>query len=243
MVDELTMESVPEYFPTPEQFEDPLAYIQKIYDQAELYGVVIINPPEESWRVRVTREQWAGPAFDVKKQKLLGAQREGGDPGFDYLNKQLTLSEYEKQTYKVQDTVLSTLPYPVDLEDDTAVETAFFDTMKRAAGGQHVIYGNDVEGTLLEHDEGVKNNLWAPMRISLHPDSPIRALGDDCAGITRPYMYFGMLFTFFCWHTEDNDLYSINYMHSGKPKTWYAVPDYAAEDFESVLKKVRSCRS
>ena len=43
-------------------------------------------------------------------------------------------------------------------------------------------------------------------------DSPIRALGDDCPGITRPYMYFGMFFTFFCWHTEDNDLYSINYM-------------------------------
>jgi hypothetical protein len=49
--------------------------------------------------------------------------------------------------------------------------------------------------------------------LSLRPaDSPIRALGDDCPGITRPYMYFGMFFTFFCWHTEDNDLYSINYM-------------------------------
>jgi hypothetical protein len=50
-------------------------------------------------------------------------------------------------------------------------------------------------------------------------------------------MYFGMLFTFFAWHTEDNDLYSINYMHSGAAKTWYAVPDNAAEDFEDVLKK------
>lgn len=50
-------------------------------------------------------------------------------------------------------------------------------------------------------------------------------------------MYFGMLWTFFCWHTEDNDLYSINYMHSGKPKTWYAVPDHAAEKFEAVLKE------
>ena len=61
-----------------------------------------------------------------------------------------------------------------------------------------MIYGNDVEGTLLEGDEAVKDNPWAPMRISLHADSPIRALGDQCPGITTPYMYFGMFFTFFC---------------------------------------------
>ena len=100
-----------------------------------------------------------------------------------------------------------------------------------------MIYGNDVEGTLLEGDEAVKDNPWAPMRISLHADSPIRALGDQCPGITTPYMYFGMFFTFFCWHTEDNDLYSINYMIGGKPKTWYCVPDHGAEGFEKVLKE------
>ena len=51
----------------------------------------------------------------------------------------------------------------------------FFDTIKRAAGNQHVVYGNDVEGTLLEHDKHVvagapiNRNPWCPMNIALQP--------------------------------------------------------------------------
>lgn len=37
-------------------------------------------------------------------------------------------------------------------------------------------------------------------------------------GISEPMMYVGLPMTAFPWHSEDCDLYSLNYMHSGAPK-------------------------
>lgn len=63
-------------------------------------------------------------------------------------------------------------------------------------------------------------------------------------------MYIGMLWSSFCWHTEDNYLYSINYVHTGqvtfffcllakyhKPKVWYGVPSSDAKKFEKVMRR------
>ena len=64
----------------------------------------------------------------------------------------------------------------------------------------------------------------------------LRWLGESISGVTRPMLYIGMLFSSFCWHTEDNWLYSINYIHTGAPKRWYGVSGHHAETFETALK-------
>lgn len=50
------------------------------------------------------------------------------------------------------------------------------------------------------------------------------------------WIYVGMLFSSFCWHYEDIMMYSINYMHEGEGKIWYAIPEYHREKFERLAK-------
>lgn len=47
---------------------------------------------------------------------------------------------------------------------------------------------------------------------------------EEISGIVIPWAYVAGKFSTFCWHTEDLFLYSLNYMHEGGTKTWYAIP-------------------
>lgn len=72
------------------------------------------------------------------------------------------------------------------------------------------------------NDEVLKRWGWHLGTLADGHRSALQRIGEPIAGVTYPWLYFGMLFASFCWHNEDHFLYSINYHHAGAPKTWYA---------------------
>jgi [histone H3]-trimethyl-L-lysine9/36 demethylase len=40
--------------------------------------------------------------------------------------------------------------------------------------------------------------------------------------------------SFFAWHVEDADLYSVNFLHGGAPKVWYCVSPANKARFERL---------
>ncbi|CAH2074197.1 unnamed protein product [Thlaspi arvense] len=83
----------------------------------------------------------------------------------------------------------------------------------------------------------LSNSSWNLQMIARSPGSVTRFMPDDIPGVTSPMVYIGMLFSWFAWHVEDHELHSMNYLHTGSPKTWYAVPGDYAFDFEEVIRK------
>lgn len=115
---------------------------------------------------------------------------------------------------------------PSELTWREEAERAFWRSMSTIKAPPQ--YGADNSGTIFESDEACGWNLN-------NLDSVLSELGSSVPGVTKSMLYFGMWRAHFCWHKEDVDLASINYLHFGAPKCWYIVPPQGARRLEACM--------
>ncbi|KAL6905398.1 hypothetical protein ACP4OV_002999 [Aristida adscensionis] len=224
----------PVYYPTKEEFEDPIAYLQKISPEAAKYGICkIVSPVSASVPAGVvlTKEQ-PNFKFMTRVQPLrLSEWAEDDTVTFFMSGRKYTFRDYERMANKVFSKKYSSsscLPARY-VEEEFWREIAF-------GKMDFVEYACDVDGSAFSssrHDQLGKSN-WNLKNFSRLPKSVLRLLHSPIPGVTDPMLYIGMLFSMFAWHVEDHYLYSINYHHCGAFKTWYGVPGDAAPAFERV---------
>lgn len=194
--------------PTMEEFKNFNQYLVYMESQgAHRAGLAKVIPPK-GWKPRRTYDDIDDLMIDAPIQQMVAGQS-GLFTQYNIQKKPLSVQEFRR----LANSDMYCTPRYLNYED---LERKYWKNLTFVSP----IYGADVGGSL--YDEDVEE--W---NIG-HLNSILDVIEEDCGvsiqGVNTPYLYFGMWKTSFSWHTEDMDLYSINYLHFGEPKSWYAIP-------------------
>ncbi|XP_038687784.1 lysine-specific demethylase JMJ706-like isoform X2 [Tripterygium wilfordii] len=227
----------PIYYPTKEEFEDPLVYLQRIAPEASRYGMCkIISPLNASVPAGVVlMKEKAGFKFTTRVQPLRLAEWDTDDRVTFFMSgRNYTFREFEKMANKV----FARRYYSAGCLPASYLEKEFWREI--ACGNTETVeYACDVDGSAFSSspNDPLGSSKWNLKKLSRLPKSILRLLETAIPGVTEPMLYIGMLFSMFAWHVEDHYLYSINYHHCGAAKTWYGIPGHAALKFEKVVRE------
>ncbi|RQM09965.1 hypothetical protein KXD40_002518 [Peronospora effusa] len=244
------------FYPTLDQFADPIKYIANIEQEAARTGICKIIPPQ-GWkppfaidldddRVQFsTRKQnihqlQEGRAYGYGRKHTFKSFRANADAsrahwfssrGMD--PDTVTSDEIELEYWRIVQTGEPEVEVEYANDLDTAqVGSGFLRSVKRFAWQTT----NGRETIDFTNPEYYRNTGWNLNNLPDAYGSLLRHLGAAINGINVPWLYCGMLFASFCWHAEDNYMSSINYHHVGTKKRWYGIPSSDAEKFEAVMR-------
>ncbi|XP_049603142.1 lysine-specific demethylase 4A [Syngnathus scovelli] len=206
------------FYPTAEEFKNFSRYVAYMESQgAHKAGLAKVVPPKE-WKPRHTYDDIDDLVIPAPIQQVVTGQS-GLFTQYNIQKKSMSVKEFRK--------LANTDKFCTPHYDD-------FDELERKYWKNVTfnppIYGADVGGSLYNPD--IKE--WNICHLNTILDTVESESGITIEGVNTPYLYFGMWKTTFAWHTEDMDLYSINYLHFGEPKSWYCVPPEHGRRFERL---------
>lgn len=167
--------------------------------------------------------------------------------GFEQAQKEYSLQSFGEMADQFKSDYFN---MPVHLIPTTLVEKEYWRILENIDEDVMVEYGADLHSmdhgsgfptltskNLSKEDEVYAKSEWNLNRLPVVPNSILRNIDMDISGMKVPWLYVGMCFSTFCWHTEDHWTPSINYLHWGEPKTWYGIPAKYAEKAEEVMRE------
>ncbi|NWU82751.1 KDM4B demethylase, partial [Onychorhynchus coronatus] len=206
--------------PSLEEFRDFGKYVAYMESQgAHRAGLAKVIPPKE-WKPRRTYDDIDDMVIPAPIQQVVTGQS-GLFTQYNIQKKPMTVGEYRR----LANSEKYCTPRHQDFED---LERKYWKNLTFVSP----IYGADISGSLYDADV----DEWNIGNLNTLLDMVEHECGIIIEGVNTPYLYFGMWKTTFAWHTEDMDLYSINYLHFGEPKSWYAIPPEHGKRLERLAK-------
>uniref|UniRef100_A0A1A8HNN7 [histone H3]-trimethyl-L-lysine(9) demethylase n=1 Tax=Nothobranchius korthausae TaxID=1143690 RepID=A0A1A8HNN7_9TELE len=208
------------FSPSKEEFKDFVQYVAYMESQgAHRAGMAKIIPPK-GWKPRKSYDDVDDLVIPAPIQQVVTGQS-GLFTQYNIQKKPMTVHEFRKTSNLEK----FCSPRYVDFDD---LERKFWKNLTF----NPPLYGADVSGTLYDPDV----TEWNISCLNTILDTVENESGVKIKGVNTPYLYFGMWKSAFAWHTEDMDLYSINYLHYGEPKSWYVVPPEHGKRLERLAK-------
>mmetsp|Transcript_10843 Transcript_10843/g.23096 ORF Transcript_10843/g.23096 Transcript_10843/m.23096 type:complete len:573 (+) Transcript_10843:27-1745(+) len=274
------------FYPTEQEFQDPVEYIRSIQTAASATGICKVRPPE-SWRANLQNRIKGSWRIQTRVQpvhKLVNREHEAAGMQFGFgIGPVFTVEQFKafadgyKSSWanKKHEEVVANCSASYEdgaISSNSEAEMVEHDFWCVVGSGKEalsVLYANDIHSSELEgggfesfssqsgscssvHGAAVSEqslrdkNPWNINSLTNRDETLLRFVGRDrnvrLKGVCEPWMYFGMLFSTFCWHTEDHNLYSINFMHTGGQKVWYGIAQSDSTGFERVFRSVHQAK-
>lgn len=259
------VDGVPVFRPSIDEFRDFYRYMTSINKHGMRSGIVKVIPPAE-WKESLpkpTREQLMSikirnpitqhisgsggvfaqqnvekaRSYNIVQWKALSQESQyqppapRGKPRASITSAEMKKHKYILNHKQLNDTALfDDFDYNIDTSEFSderceQLEKVYWKSLLYA----EPMYGADMIGSIF--DDSVKE--W---NVS-HLPNVLDYMDEKLPGVNDAYLYAGLWKATFSWHLEDQDLYSINYLHFGAPKQWYSISQCDKEKFDIVMKE------
>ncbi|WIA33162.1 hypothetical protein OEZ86_006310 [Tetradesmus obliquus] len=215
---QVELPEAPTFRPTAEEFADPFGYIMAVYDEiARQHGICKIIPPE-GWTPPDAAALLQGLQFAAQRQFVSHLCMRAAPPVAAAAAAAAAAAGMEQQDAEGRH---SQLPW------DSASEQERL----------QLLLGQD-SALLAQLDALAEAGPGAAASPAAGRDAAAGAAADASEqhpSIEQIEAELGSCLAVSGWRCEQQGLYSLQYMHSGAPQVWYAVPGQAGEAFEVAV--------